>query len=378
MDALLTKEQQKQRAEFRSFADEAIAGRADDIDRRQILPAELIQGLAAAGYLAAMIPQEWGGAGLDPVSYGLLSEELGRACQNVRNFVAVDDMVAHSIWRWGTEAQRQRWLHGIAGGTIVGAFALTEPGIGSDAKNVTTTAAEAGSDIVLDGHKKWISFGQIADVFLVFAKFQGKHTAFLVPRESAGLRIEPIRDLLGLRGSMLGELFFDGCRIPAADMVGRPGMGLTFVASSALDIGRFSTACGCVGLAQACLEDSVRYADRREQYETPIKNHQLVQRMLADMLVNTGAARLMCYHAAVAKSQGDPDAVNKTLMAKYFASVAVNRAAADAVQIHGAQGIGAESSVQRYLRDAKVMEIIEGTTQIHQTILGHYSATAAI
>lgn len=374
MDALLSQEQQKKRAEFRTFADDVIASQADDCDRRQVMSRELIQHVASAGYLASMIPRDQGRAGMDPVCYGLLTEEFGRTCQNVRNFVAVNDMVAHSIWRWGTKAQKQRWLRGIATGSTPAAFALTEPGVGSDAKNIATTATAAGSDVIINGKKKWISFGQVADLFLVFAQFHGKHTAFLVSRDTPNLRIEPIRDLLGLRGSMLGELSFEDCRVPMDNVVGLPGMGLTLVASSALDIGRLSTAWGCVGLAQACLEASVRYTEGREQFDTQIKNHQLVQRMLTDMLVNSTAARLMCYHAA--RAAGDPDAVNQTLMAKYFASVTVNRAAADAVQIHGAHGVGAEASVQRYLRDAKVMEIIEGTTQIHQSILGQYASAA--
>jgi glutaryl-CoA dehydrogenase (non-decarboxylating) len=358
------------RASFREFVDTQVAPFAGLADRDQLLPTQVIRSLAEAGYLGSTLSREHGGRALDALTYGQLSEEFGRTCQSVRNFVAVVDMVAYAIARWGTPAQAAAWLGRITSGETIAAFALTEPDIGSDAKNVTTTARRDAADAVLTGRKKWISFGQIADLFLVFAQYDGAHTGFLVERNTPGLTITPIEGLLGLRGSMLAELDFDQCRVPLTNMVGLPGMGLLFVASSALEMGRYSTAWGCVGLAQACLDASTSYAADRVQYGTPIADHQLVRRMLADMVTGIAAARSLCRQAGSARTAGDPDAVNQTLIAKYFASTMVNRVADDAVQIHGAQGIGAEFAVQRHLRDARVMEIIEGTTQIHQDIIG--------
>ncbi|MGW6913082.1 acyl-CoA dehydrogenase family protein [Kitasatospora sp. NPDC054939] len=373
----LTPQQAERHAEFRAFADRVLVPQADRCDREQVVSREIVADLAGQGYLGAPVPKEFGGCGMDWVEYGLLTEELGRGCQSVRNLVAVEDMVAHSIHKWGTEEQKQRWLPRITSGRTLAAFALTEPDIGSDAAAVETTATADGADVVLRGTKKWISFAQIADLFLVFATFDGQHTAFLVERDTPGLSVEPIEGLLGLRGSMLGRITLDDCRIPAANLVGRPGIGLTFVASSALDLGRYSTAWGSVGLAQTCLEAATEYAGRRTQYGTEIRNHQLVQQLLADMLTDTITARLLCYHAGVSKERGETESVNHTLLAKYRTSTIAVKAAADAVQIHGAQGIGAEASVQRHYRDAKVMEIIEGTTQIQQSMLGQFAVRAA-
>ncbi|MER5950460.1 acyl-CoA dehydrogenase family protein [Streptomyces sp. NPDC001904] len=374
MTSRLTDQQKQTWASFREFADEFIAPEARAADEEQVLSRDLIKKLGSAGWLSSLLPEEWGGRSLDMVTYGLMAEETGRTCQNVRNFVACADMVSHSIWKWGTQEQKDQWLTRIGSGDAIAAFCLTEPNVGSDAKSVQTEARLDGTDIVLRGVKKWISFGEIADVFLVFAQYEGRHTAFLVERETPGLRVEALPGLLGLRGSSLGEISFDDCRIPATSMVGHPGSGLVFVASTALDIGRYSTAWGCVGLAQACLEEASRYAREREQYGTAIIDHQLVQRMLADMLTGATASRLMCLEVGFVKDAGGMDAVNRTLMAKYFASTTANRVAADAVQVLGAYGIGGDSSVARLFRDAKVMEIIEGTTQLHQSMLGNWSA----
>jgi hypothetical protein len=373
LDHHLTPEQRAGREAFKAFADAVIAPRAARCDRDEVMPPEVVGDLAAQGYVAASLPAAAGGGGLDMVSYGLLTEELGRTCSSVRNLVAVEDMVAFSIFRWGTQAQKERWLPAITSGEAVAAFALTEPDVGSDAAGVATVATPAGGGFVLRGTKRWISFGEIADVYLVFARCGGLHTAFVVGRDTPGLTVTPMRGLLGLRGSMLAEIAFDDAALPGDSVLGRPGLGLDFVASAALDLGRYSTAWGSVGLAQACLEASVRYAGQREQYGSAIKDHQLVQRMLADLLTGTMAARLLCYEAGVARAKGDPDAVNRTLIAKYHASRTANRAASDAVQIHGANGIGSDLPVERHYRDAKVMEIIEGTTQIHQTIIGRYA-----
>jgi glutaryl-CoA dehydrogenase (non-decarboxylating) len=373
----LSAAQVERAAEFREFADRYVAPTAADRDAAQSISPKIVEELGRRGYLGSFLPPEAGGLGLSMVEYGLLTEELGRTCQSVRNLVACQDMVAYSVWKWGTPEQRERRLAQLLSGRTLAAFALTEPAVGSDAASVRTAAVADGESVVLSGNKTWISFAQAAAVFLVFARFRDGHTAFLVDRDAPGLSVEPISGLLGLRGSMLGRITFDECRIPAGNLLGAPGLGLSFVASGALDIGRYSTAWGSVGLAQACLESSVDYASRREQYGAPIKDHQLVQQMLADIATDTMAARLLCHHAGIAKDRAEPAAVDYTLMAKYRASTAAVQAASHAVQIHGAQGIGPQLPVQRYYRDAKVMEIIEGTTQIQQAMLGGFAVRAA-
>jgi glutaryl-CoA dehydrogenase (non-decarboxylating) len=372
----LATDQVKRRAEFRDFARQAIVPLAARIDREQEMPRHVIKAVAGHGYLCALLPAGRSGQGMGPVDYGLLTEELGRACQSVRNLVAVVDMVAHSIDRWGTPAQRERWLPALAGGHSVAAFALTEPEVGSDAAAVRTTATRSGSEAVLSGVKKWISFAQIADLYLVFAQYEGGPTGFLVERQAPGLSVEPITGLVGLRGSMLGQITMDRCRVPLGNMVGRPGTGVTFVAADALDLGRYSTAWGSVGLAQECLSISADYAARRVQHGTQIMNHELIRQLLADMATDTLAARLLCHHAGVSKERGDPEAVSHTLMAKYHASRAAVRAAGSAVQVQGARGLSADSPAERCYRDAKVLEIIEGTSQIQQTLIGQFAATA--
>lgn len=366
----LTKKQVDRMAGFRQFADSHIIPRADEIDALERLPASLIDDLANAGLLGSMLPEELGGCDLDAVSYGLLSEELGRSCQSVRNFVAVQDMVVHALQGWGSLVARKRWLPRICGGQAVAAFAMTEPDVGSDAASVRARAVGRGDTVELHGVKKWISFGQIAQLILVFAQFDEKHTAFLVQRDNPGLTVEPLTGMLGLRGSMLAELRFDGCRVPLDHMIGRPGSGLIFIGSSSLDLGRYSTAWGAIGLTQACCDLTTAYSASRVQFGVPISEHQLIARMQADMLSNIMATRLLCHYAGLCRTAGSMNAETVTLMAKYRSSALAVQAAGDTVQILGAHGLSPASAAQRHYRDAKVLEIIEGTTQLHQIMIG--------
>ncbi len=366
MIAGLTAQQRESRAAFRRFADEAIAPRADEFDREERLPPELVARLAREGYLGANVPPEYGGLGLGALTYGLLHEEVGRACSSVRSLLTVHAMTAHALQRWGTREQKTKWLPRLASGETVAAFALTEPEVGSDARSVAAAATIEGGSYVLDGRKKWVTFGQGAGLFLVFAKSGGRDCAFLVERETPGLSVRPIHGMLGVRASMLAELHLEGCRVPRENLVGREGAGFSYVASTALDLGRYTVAWGCVGIGQACLEASFKYAAERQQFGVYLREHQLIQRMLTDMLVQVRAARLLCHQAGTLREAGDPQSVTETSIAKYFASTVAARAAGDAVQIQGARGCSAESPVQRYLRDAKIMEIIEGSTQMQQ------------
>jgi len=367
----LTPQQRRDRAEFREFVASEVAQRAGQFDREGAVPARLVAQVAARGYLGALLPRG-GRPPMDAVTYGLLNEEFGRGCSSLRSLLTVHNMVAHAVQKWGGRPLKERWLPGLASGEVVAAFCLTEPNVGSDAASVRTEAAPDGDDYVLDGTKKWITFGQLADLFLVFARSEGRPTALLVERGARGLSVAPITGMLGVRASMLAELRFEGCRVPRANVVGRPGFGFSHVASSALDWGRYSVAWGCVGLAQACLDASLAYAGEREQFGARLKDHQLIRRMLTEMITNTRAARLLCLHAGYLRERGDPQSIVETSVAKYFASTAASRAAADAVQIHGANGCSPDYPVERYLRDAKIMEIIEGSTQIQQLTIAEH------
>ena len=367
-----TPRQKSDRAGIRAFVRKEIIPFADLYDREERTPAELIQKMARQGFLGALVPADWGGSGMDMVSLGSLHEEIGYGCSSVRSLLTVHSMVSYVILKWGTTRHKTKWLPRLASGGCIGAFALSEPGVGSDARSVETTAILQGDQYVLRGHKKWITYGQIAGVFLLFAQVNGKVSAFLVERDAPGLSILPITGMLGTRASMLAELRLENCAVPKENLVGGIGFGLAPVGISALDIGRYSVACGCVGIAQACLDATLAFTSSRKQYGTLLKEHQLIQQMVADMITNVRAARLLCQRAATLKDEGDPASPMETFIAKYFAATTAMKAASDAVQIHGALGCSSEYPVQRYLRDAKVMEIIEGSTQIQQITIAGY------
>jgi alkylation response protein AidB-like acyl-CoA dehydrogenase len=333
------------------------------------MPNEVIKKLAEIGYLGAIVPKEQGGQGMDAITFGLLCEEVGRASASLLSLLTVHGMVCQAIMKWGSASQKTNWLPKLATGETIGAFGLTEPNVGSDAKSVETAAVLSNNSYVLNGEKKWISFGQVANLFLIFAQCDGKPTAFLVERERTGFSTEPLKGLLGFRSAMIAKVFMNECRIPAENLVGRVGFGFSHVASTALDHGRYCVAWGCLGLGQACLNACLSYTSERKQFGSFLKGHQLIQQMIAEMITNLKAARLLCYHAGYLKDKGDPSLIMETSIAKYFASRMVNKIADDAVQIHGANGCSSDYPVQRYLRDAKIMEIIEGSTQMQQIII---------
>jgi alkylation response protein AidB-like acyl-CoA dehydrogenase len=367
----LTKEQMRHQAEFRAFVQEFIVPQAERNDQEEYTPPELIKRLARIGYLGAVIPQEYGGLGLDMVTFGLLNEELGRGCSSIRSLLTVHSMVAHTILKWGSKAQKALWLPRLAMGETLGAFGLSEPHVGSDAKSIETSVVHTDDAHILQGRKKWITYGQIADLFLIFACQDTKVSAFLLERNTPGFSSEAIKGIYGTRASMLAELRMEHCTVPREHLIGGKGFGL-IVATSALDIGRYSVAWGCVGIGQACLDAVLHYTTERVQFGVALKEHQLIQQMVTDMLTNTKAARLLCMQTGHLKDAGHSDTIMETWIAKYFASTAAARAANDAVQIHGANGCSADYPVQRYLRDAKIMEIIEGSNQIQQITIANY------
>lgn len=362
----LTSEQKKARAEFMRFAKEEIEPHAEEHDRTEHLPRTLFQQLGKRKYLGAFIPKQWGGGGRDMISYGLMHEEFGRVCSSVRSVITAHDMVALSILKWGSDDQKAAWLPRLASGAVLASFAASEPGVGSDIANIETTATAHGDEYSLSGKKKWITGGQIADLFLVLTKSEGKPTTFLVERDCRNFAMKPINGILGTRASMMGELTFDDCSVHRRDMLGTVGFGLLTAVSSGLGIGRYSVAWGCVGIAQACLDACIHYANNRVQFGSLLREHQLIQQLLTDMITNVQAARLLCYHAGYLKEVGDPSEEIQTFVAKYFASRAAMKIATDAVQIHGANGCTHDHTVERHFRDAKIMEIIEGSNQIQQ------------
>ncbi|HEY1353604.1 MAG TPA: acyl-CoA dehydrogenase family protein [Ktedonobacteraceae bacterium] len=374
MQTELSVKQRKDQATFRAFARQEIAPYADLYDREEQTPPALIQKMAQQGFLGAIISEAWGGENRDMLTLGLLHEEIGYACSSVRSLLTVHSMVSYALQKWGSVSLKRRWLPGLASGEYLAAFALSEPGVGSDAGSVETTAFLQGDQYVLQGCKKWITYGQIADVFLVFAHVDKKVSAFLVARNTPGLSVHAIHGMLGTKASMLAELRFHDCAIAKENLVGGIGFGLASIATSALDIGRYSVACGCVGLAQTCLDACLAFTGTRKQFGVLLREHQLIQQMLTNMIVDVKAARLLCYHAGYLKDSGNPATLMETFNAKYFASTIAMRAANDAVQIHGALGCSSEYSVQRYLRDAKIMEVIEGSTQIQQITIARYAA----
>lgn len=368
-------DQEAVRAGFADWVSREVTPFAGAWDREARTPASVVRRMARAGFLAAAVPPEFGGSGMDAVTFGLLNEELGRGCSSVRSLVTVHSMACHALNRWGSRAQKERWLPRMARGEVIGAFGLSEPGVGSDASAVQTTAEADGDGYVLRGRKKWTTYGQLADVLLTFAQADGKAVALLLDLRSPGVSVQPLA-VTGTRASMVAEIVLDGVRVPREDRVAGPGFGLG-VAISALELGRYSVACGCVGIVRACLEASASYAARRVQFGVPIGEHQLVQAMLADMATEYRAARLLCLRAGWLRDQGDPDAGREAFHAKYFASRAATRAALSAVQVHGANGCTEEYPVERYLRDSRVMEIIEGSTQIQQVTLGRWEMERA-
>lgn len=370
-EAVRSTDRARARASFREFVDTVVVPRADEFERDQKIPADVLKQVAERGYWGAVLPESAGGSGMDMVTLGILHEEVGRGCSSLRSLLTVHTMALSALHRWGSAQARERLLPGLASGDRLGAFCLTEPGAGSDIGSVATTADADGDGFVLNGVKQWITGGQLAEVLLVFAKSGRGLTAFAVDADSPGVRRTSVANVLGTRAGMMAEIEFSGCRVPGWALVGAEGAG-SLVAAGTLDLGRYSVAAGCVGVLQACLDASVAHTAHRRQGGALLRDHQLVRRMIADMVTGVAAARSLCHRAGELKDDRDPATLTATWIAKYFASANAMRAATDAVQLHGAAGCADGHPVNRFFRDAKVMEIIEGSSQIQQlTIAGH-------
>jgi alkylation response protein AidB-like acyl-CoA dehydrogenase len=356
----------EEQARFRDFVDRVISPRAGEVDLRRTLPADLRQALATAGYLGAAIGVEYGGGGLDAVRLGVLHEEVGRGCSSVRTLLTVHGMVGYAVGRWGSAQQRAQWLPRLATGEVIGALALTEEAAGSDPSQLAATAEPAPGGYLVSGTKRWISAAQIAGLLLVFARTPAGVAALLVPGDTPGLSVTPVDEVLGTRGGLLGEVRLDRCRVPAEAVLGPANLGFATVGATALEFGRYSVACGCVGIAQACLDSCLDHTGRRWQGGALLKDHQLIRRLLSDMATGVAAARLLCRQAGALRDRNDPAGPLAVWMAKYFAAATASRAAGDAVRIHGAVGCAHDHPAARRFRDAKIMEIIEGSTEIQQ------------
>ena len=360
--------------EFRAFVARHVTPCAAQWDRDQRIPGSVIAQLGASGYLAGMLPREYGGQGWDVVTFGALNEEFGKASSALTGVFTVQAMVSMALLKWGTEEQKRTWLPQIAQGKTIGSFALTEPGAGSALKSLTTELTPSGETLVLNGVKRWITCAQFAGVFLVFgnvnANGQRQAVACLVPRDAPGVRVEPITDLMGFRAAGLAQVHFDNVAIPPTSLVGKPGFALSHVAPVGLQYGRISTACSALGLLRGCFEESIAYAATRRIGDRALGDLGMMRSLIARMGTDLAAASALCYGACQAEDEHRPDAFERTLMAKYFSSRAAVQAASDAVQIRGASGVHESSIVSRYYRDAKIMEIIEGTTQVHEDLLG--------
>jgi butyryl-CoA dehydrogenase len=374
MDFDLSDEQQLIRETARDFADRELRERARENDRNEHFDMELVAKIADQGYLGAIVPREYGGAGLDYVTYAIVVEEIGRHDSAMRTVISVQtSLVCSSILRWGSEEQKQRYLPKLCSGEWLGCFGLTEPDTGSDAADQKTRARRTDDGWVLSGNKMWISLGNHAKLALVFAQTdpEKQHrglAAFLVETDAPGFSTQEIHGKMGLRGSDTAALNLDDVEVPADALMGEVGDGFK-IAMSALDSGRYSVAAGCVGVCQGSLDHSVAYAKERRQFGRPIGSFQLVQAMIADMRVQTDAARLLVYRAGHLKDGGRPS-TTETSIAKLYATEAAQNCADLAIQVHGGSGYVDDHPVERYYRDVRVTTLYEGTSQIQKLIIG--------
>jgi alkylation response protein AidB-like acyl-CoA dehydrogenase len=374
VDFSLTEDQELLREQVRRFAEERIAPGEAERDREHRFPAEVLAELAELGLLGMLVPEEHGGAGLDPLTYAIAIEELSRISPAVGVTVSVTSSVCSwPIARFGGEALRRRVLPELAGGAL-GGFALSEPGAGSDAASLTTRAARDGGDWVLDGEKAWITNAGHARWFVVVARTDpaaGKRglSAFVVPADAPGLEVGAREEKVGLRSSHTASLVFHGCRVPAENLLGEEGQGLK-IALATLDHSRLGIAAQALGIHQRALELAVAYARDRVQFGVPIARHQAVQFMIAEIATALAASRLLTYRAAAAEAS--VEAGRLASQAKLFASEAANRAVWQSQQIHGGNGFSEEYEIARLYRDVRVTTIYEGTSEMQRLVIARH------
>ncbi len=374
MDFELTEEQAMIRATMRDFAEKEIAPVARESDRNEHFPADLVKKMGEMGFMGLNLPSDYGGGGSDYMAYCVMLEEIARVDYSMSVIVSSHiSLAGKSILNWGTDAQKQKYLPRLTTGEVLGCFATTEPDVGSDISSIETSATLQGDEWVLNGNKMWISKGGVAGIAIIIAqtdKSKGHRglAAFIIEKDTPGFSSIDIHNKFGARSSNTAELVMEDCHLPQENMLGPLGKGMS-VALSAFDSARLGVAARTVGVAQACIDASVAYAQTRKQFGKFLGNFQLVQELIADMAVETEAARLLVYRAATMKDKGDPATV-QTSMAKYYSSEIAVKAADNAIQIHGSYGYSDEYPVERYFRDVRVSSILEGTSQMHKLIIG--------
>lgn len=374
IDFTLSDEQNQMQELVRRFAEREIAPSVQARDRHEALPLNIMSDLAEMGLLGSLIPQQYGGLGIDYITYGLVCEELGRVDPSIRSMLSAHvSLAAASIVRWGSEEQKQTYLPDLASGKKLACFALTESEAGSDAKALGSRAAPGKSGWVLDGSKMFITNGTQADLAIVFARGGDSEnperlSAFIVPADREGFQCRRLTGKLGLRSSDVAEITFDSVELQDSELLGQPGDGWR-IALSALDGGRYGLAAGCLGIAEGAVEAAIQYAQARVQFGRPIASFQLVQELIVDAKLEVEAARFLVWRAGWMKDQDRANTL-ETSLAKLAASQAAIKASDNAIQIHGGYGYFDEFPVHRLLRDARVSTLYEGTTQIQKLIVG--------
>ena len=376
MDFELAEEQLMVREMTRAFVEKEVKPAASRLDREGIYPAELVKKLGEIGLMGMLVPEEFGGSGMDLLSGVVAMEEISKAWASLAVAMSVQNsLVCAPILRFGTAAQKEKYLTSLAAGERLGCYALTEPGSGSDAGSIQTRAQRDGDDYVLKGNKVFTTSGNRADLAIVYAvtdPARGKKgiSAFIVETNSPGFVVGRLEDKLGLRSSDTASLLFEDCRVPHENLLGTEGEGFR-IALTTLDGGRIGIAAQAVGIAQGCLEESVAYAQQRHQFGRPIGEFEAIQWMLADMTTEIDAARLLTYRAAWLAQQ-ERTFTKEAAMAKLFASEAANRVAYKAIQIFGGYGYTKEFAVERFFRDARITTLYEGTSEIQRLVIARH------
>jgi butyryl-CoA dehydrogenase len=373
MDFKLTEEQELVRKNMREFAVRYVDPIAAEIDENSRHPAELFRKLAEGGWMGIPIPQQYGGAGSDFLTHIIAVEEISRSCSSTGFTLSFHaGIIGMSLNLFGNEEQKKKYLVPLAKGQHMGAFALTEPGAGTDVMAVSTTAVRDGNGYVMNGTKTFVSNGPLADTYIVFCwtdKSAGKKgmSAFIIPRDTTGLKPGVHFKKMGLRSSQTSEVVFKECPIPGENLLGQEGAGLV-MAMTGFDHGRIGIAAQAIGILQAALDESIRYAKERVQFGNPIARQQAIAWMIADMATDLSAARFLAYHAAWLKDQKQPFG-KEASMAKLFATEAAMKHTTQAVQIHGGYGYIKGVKVERLMRDAKIAEIYEGTSEAQRMVI---------
>jgi butyryl-CoA dehydrogenase len=373
MEFALTKEQEMVRKTAREFAEKEIAPIAADIDERAEFPAETVRKLGALGFMGMTVPKEWGGSGMDDISYAIAVEEVSRVCASHGVTMSVcNSLVCWPLMKFGTDAQKEKYLKPVASGKVLGCFGLTEPNAGTDAGSQATVARKEGDKYIINGSKVFITNASKSDVTILFAmtdKSKGTKgiSTFVVDSNTPGYSIGSIEKKMGIRASIQTELVFQDMEVPAENLLGKEGQGFK-IAMATLDGGRIGIAAQALGIAQAAYEESVKYAKQREQFGKPISSFQAIQWFISDMATEIDAARLLVYKAAFDKWKGRPYTTSAA-MAKYFASDVAMKATRNAIQVHGGYGFTKDYAVERFYRDAKITEIYEGTTEVQKMVI---------